>query len=742
MALDLGELAAHLVVDDQRWSFDGALKSLDQFGDRAKASAKTAGDQAGDAFGDSLVPEAERAGEEAGEKAGDGLKAKVVLGAGAAGAAVGAAFVEALDLDAAQDKLVASLGANQRQADRYGRVAGNLYANAWGDSMDQVNESIGHVVRNIGGMRVAARKDLEDVTAGVLDVVTAFDQDLAMTTAAVGQLMRTGMAKDARDALDIITVGLQGPANKADDLLETFNEYGTQFRKLGIDGRDAVLLLGQGLRGGARDADIVADSLKEFSLRAVGELTKTMQTSDGPVASLTALGEAFRAAGYDALDADPKVADLASRLQEDIAGGGDKARAGLQILLEGLRDTENPLERTRHAVSLFGTQAEDMGDALYEMDLPKRSDEVDKFTDASRKMSDQLNGNSRTSITEFTRTLKSEFVGYLEDKVIPVVEDDVIPAVRRFGNWFEDEGGPALRDFKDDLDPVIDAVGDLAGFLNDLPGEAKIAALGGALAGGVVVKHKLAGIFDRGGPGNPMYVRVTNPGVGTGGDDGLVVTDDGGDGKRKKPKKRTGGRTGGILGLLAGLFGPEIVDEAEATAKYPWSKEADLPPLTTDSVPVWSDRTAAANEIDGLTAKVNGFQDALDLAGSTKVHPDLAVPGLRRESQFLSDFIDLQIEAGKPVYSAIFLTGVERAMGQIASLNAGLDGFGERGVDNGVPFVHGGSRGAGDGRDLPSNPRAGVNVIIHGDVRPADSREFYQDMQQRSRRRGHGGFGG
>jgi hypothetical protein len=81
--------------------------------------------------------------------------------------------------------------------------------------------------------------------------------------------MRTGLAKNAQDALNIVTVGFQAGDDKAGDFLDTLNEYGTQFRKLGLDGKEATGLISQGLKAGARDGDLVADALKEFSIRAV-----------------------------------------------------------------------------------------------------------------------------------------------------------------------------------------------------------------------------------------------------------------------------------------------------------------------------------------------------------------------------------------------------------------------------------------------------------------------------------------
>jgi len=420
------------------------------------------------------------AAEDASEKLGgyfEGMGGKWGMALGGAGLVAGGLFAASLSGamgdEVSLDKLSASLGLSEAESERIGGVAGNLYANAYGESLDEVSEAVGSVMKNIDGMASASSGELEGVTGKVMDLVTAFDQDLGMTTAAVGQMIRTGMAKDANEALDMLTKGLQGPANKADDLMETMNEYGTQFRKMGLDGTEAMGLLSQGLKGGARDADIVADSIKEFSLRATGELLKTTQTVDGPVASLTALGEAFKAAGYDA-NGSQKDFKAAMDLQDDLAAGGERAKAGLQIMLEGLRATENPLERSRNAVALFGTQAEDMGDALYKLDLDTAAKEVGKVGGAADAMSKTLADNASTNITAFTRTIRQGFVETLGGTVLPIVTE-------------------ATGLLVSSLAPAFDMVGDAVKGASDFIGEHKgvLSAVAGLIAA-VFIPHLVA----------------------------------------------------------------------------------------------------------------------------------------------------------------------------------------------------------------------------------------------------------
>jgi phage-related minor tail protein len=308
-------------------------------------------------FGARLVREAAGVGGNAGERLGDEMGrntqsgfsrhiGKIVAVGAAAGAALGVALVGALNVEKAQGKLNAQLNLSAKDAERYGRVAGDLYSNNYGDSLETVNEALRQVTLNVGASATSSDADLQRITASVLDVATAFDQDLGGTTAAVGQLMKTGLATDATQALDIITAGFQVGVDKSGDFLDTLNEYGGQFQKLGIDGATATGILSQGLQGGARDADQVADSLKEFAIRAV----------DG--SETTAAG--FRMLGLDG-----------AQMAQAIARGGPEASAALQLVTDELRALPDPLQRSQAAAALFGTQSEDMAAALLTIDPSK-----------------------------------------------------------------------------------------------------------------------------------------------------------------------------------------------------------------------------------------------------------------------------------------------------------------------------------------------------------------------------------
>lgn len=388
-------------------------------GAAATTGLRDAGRDGGRDFGKAFAKEAEGQADDAAEGIGDKMKSGLATAGVAAGAALVLGVGSSLERSALDAKLTAQLGGGPRTK-RATKVAADLFQGAWGESVEDVNNAVASVVTNIKGMRGASERDLRGVTASVLDIATAFDQDATAITRATDQLIRTDMAKGPREALDIITRGFQSGANEADDLLDTYSEYSTQFRKLGLDGKEATGLLAQGLQAGARDADIVADALKEFSIRSVEALTE-VDSKGRP--QVTELGQAFETLGFDVIDAKGNLSDAGFALQEDLAAGGDRAREALEKITDRLRGIKDPLTRSKTAVALFGTQAEDTGDALYALDPSSAVDALGKVGGAAKRMGDDLNDNAATRVEEFKRTLQTDFTNFIGNQVIPVADD-------------------------------------------------------------------------------------------------------------------------------------------------------------------------------------------------------------------------------------------------------------------------------------------------------------------------------
>lgn len=372
------------------------------------AAGRQAGSRFGEEFGDGLNRSGagEEAGEQTGRRFGGAFADSLKIAAGVAIAAVGeqaatalsAGFTAALDVGAARSKLQAQLGLTADESKRIGGVAGKLFAGAYGENIQEVNAAVTSVIQNMDGMRGASSAALETMTARAITTGQVLDEDVSSVTKAVSQLMRTGLAPNAEVAFDVITKGAQQGVNASGDLLDTFTEYGTQFRKFGFDAAQATGLLSQGLKGGARDADVVADAIKEFSIRAID-------------------GSKGTADGFKALGLSGKT------MAADIAAGGPRANKALDTTLDRLRAVKDPTDQAAIAVALFGTQSEDLGKALFKLDPSTATKALGDMAGATDKASAALGDNAAARFESFKRTMTTNVVTVVADRVIPVLEN-------------------------------------------------------------------------------------------------------------------------------------------------------------------------------------------------------------------------------------------------------------------------------------------------------------------------------
>ncbi|MFF3552931.1 phage tail tape measure protein [Streptomyces tsukubensis] len=372
---------------------------------------------------------ADAAGQQAGRQAGTGFSGAMggALKGGLAGVGVAAAavlvggFTKALDQSAIPGKIQAQLGSTPAEAERYGKVAGDLYAHGITDSVQDAAAAVTAVMRSGILPPDATNRQIDEITAKVSNLSSTFELDLGQTANAVGQMIKTGIAGDGTEALDLMTVAMQRMGPRADDLSDTMNEYSTKFRDLGLSGADAMGLMAQGMAAGARDTDTMADALKEFQIRA----------TDGSESSK----EAYEAIGLSAED-----------MTRKIAGGGKGAREGLQQVLDGIKAIKDPAEQNAVAVGLFGTKAEDLGQALFAMDPSTAVKALGDTAGAASAMGDALHSGAGARLEQFKRQTEMAIVNFMGNHVVPAVMS----------------AGAAARDF---FAPAFRVAGDVVGTL-------------------------------------------------------------------------------------------------------------------------------------------------------------------------------------------------------------------------------------------------------------------------------------
>ncbi|HEY1176980.1 MAG TPA: phage tail tape measure protein [Phytomonospora sp.] len=399
MALTVGELAATITVDDSEaeQGLDGFRQRLRSAMSRFTQTARDGGEDAGGALGEGLDDGASVGADTAGKSI-TGIFKGLGLAAvgGALGSALMAGITEAMNQEKITGRLAAQLGQTPEEARRYGHIAGKLYADAVTEDFQGAADVISAVMRAGIAPPDATNEQLQTIATHVSDLADTFELDLGQTANAVGQMIKTGLAKDGTQAVDALTRGLQKMGPRADDIADTFNEYSTIFRQMGLSAEDATGLLSQGMKAGARDTDIVADSLKEFVLIAQG-------------------------GGKDVEAAFAKIHLNGKEMQKTFIKGGPEARKALDKVFDGLRQIKDPTERNATALALFGTKSEDAQKALLALDPSEAVDDLGKVGGAADEMGDALRDNASTKVEQFKRGLQQGVVDFLGQHVIPAV---------------------------------------------------------------------------------------------------------------------------------------------------------------------------------------------------------------------------------------------------------------------------------------------------------------------------------
>ncbi|MEU7399741.1 phage tail tape measure protein [Streptomyces sp. NPDC044948] len=345
-----------------------------------------------------------------GSKMGTALAAAGAAAGALAGAAIMSTLSQAMDVSEATTRLEAQLANTTADVGAATDAMTNVFTNGWGESATEVGDAIKSVTLNMDEF-TGQQDRLEDMTTKTMALAKAFDQDLEKATAAAGQMVKTGMADSFEEAMDLIAVGLSSVANKSDDLLDTFNEYSTLFRRVGLDGATAMGLLSQGLQAGARDSDAIADAIGIFSEMAL--------------AGGKQVNEAFGSIGLNG-------EDIGRRMR----AGGDEATSALQDTMDALRNTDDATTRLTAAQTLFGDLANTQADALYALD-PASAAAAGGFDDvagAADKVVKKLEDSPAMKLEAFKRTVQQNVIDFLGGEVLPAVVD------------FKDRFGAAARE--------------------------------------------------------------------------------------------------------------------------------------------------------------------------------------------------------------------------------------------------------------------------------------------------------
>lgn len=325
----------------------------------------------------------------------DGAK-KAAAGIAAAfgAAAIGDAIQGAFDTESTLAKFKATLGATPRVAKEAGDLAGRLYRDGMGASLEEVTLAIGGIGTNMEDLSLYfgenakySAGELGGITEQALDLATALGVDVVDVTRAAGQMMRNGIAPDAAFAFDVLATGAMNGANASGDLLETFTEYSPTFERIGVSSSDALAMMKSGLEAGIMDTDRAAVAFEDM-------LDLVTAGGKPAVEALDSLG----------LGAD----DMANKL----LAGGPAAQEATGQIMTALRNLTDPQAQQTAGVALFGeTWITSGGKAVLAMDpvLNKTND----IEDSTKILGDTLNITAQHKVDR----MKRSFDGWVESMV-------------------------------------------------------------------------------------------------------------------------------------------------------------------------------------------------------------------------------------------------------------------------------------------------------------------------------------
>lgn len=290
----------------------------------------------------------------------------------------------------ALNKLGVKTGATSEQMEKYKGVMDEVYANNYGESFDDVSESISTVVQVLGDM---PDDQLVSITQHAMALSDMFDMDVNESVRAANSLMdQFGLSGD--QAYNLIAQGAQNGLNQNDDLLDTINEYSVQFADAGYSAEDMFNMLKNGAESGTWSIDKLGDAVKEYNIRM----------TDGTA------NEALKELGLD-------VDDVTSRY----AKGGESAKNATNEIITALMGVEDEQERYKLGQEIMGTMWEDLGEDAVQA-LFKTEGAASKANDTMSDIETTGYDDLGSKLSTLGRMFETEIVGPIKDAVMPHLE--------------------------------------------------------------------------------------------------------------------------------------------------------------------------------------------------------------------------------------------------------------------------------------------------------------------------------
>lgn len=346
-------------------------------------------------------------------------KVAVVGGVAAVGAAMVGAGVAAIklgdDYQQASNTLQTQTGATAEEMETLNQAMTNVYGNNFGESMQDVAQSMVQVQTYLQG----TGEDIQAATENAIGFRDAFGVEVPESMRSVQALMKQ-FGITSQEAFNLLAQGQQQGLNYSDELFDSVNEYSVQFGKLGLNAQDMFNIFASGAQNGAFNLDKVGDAVKELSIRVIDGSTTTQ-------------------AGFQALGLN------ADEMAQKFGTGGETAKAAFYQVIEGLKNMDDPVQQSIAGVDLFGTQWEDLGPQVV-----TQLGSVQGAFDQTKNSMEQINqvqyNTPLQALEGLGRQVETNVLLPISQKVMPALNDMVSKLQEAFSNSSVQAGISSLSD--------------------------------------------------------------------------------------------------------------------------------------------------------------------------------------------------------------------------------------------------------------------------------------------------------
>ncbi len=289
------------------------------------------------------------------------------------------------------NQIQASTGASASAMQNYKEVLDSVYANNYGDNLEDVANTMSLIKQSIGDLD---KTTLQNVTERALTLRDTFDMDVGETIRGVDSLMKN-MNVDATTAFDLIAKGAQRGLNKTDELTDNIAEYGQIWGQAGFSAEKMFAILENGLDAGAYNLDKVNDFVKEF----------TISLSDGRIEENIG-----------------NFSDLTKKLFEQWQNGETTAAQVFESVIDDLAGMENQQEALTLASNTWSALGEDNAMKVI-ISLNNVNDSYKNVQGTMENIQDIKYDDLTSQITQTARNIQMKIAEPLAEKWLPKIND-------------------------------------------------------------------------------------------------------------------------------------------------------------------------------------------------------------------------------------------------------------------------------------------------------------------------------